>query len=330
MNAKTRISRFIVPSIGIIDKLNSERLFALCEHFSLTRRYGELNNLVEALKDGRNYNPEALAFYSLCDPATNNSEHAVSFLSELGANASPRIRVRSLNVLACKAIHMGDAHKASTLCEIGLRQAELSDPIRLSLLNNQAIALSIAGEHQESLSLISNLVTPASRLTDSLPDIPLTILNSLAVELGEIGKLDEAASLIRHLLISPIAGRYREWAETAQDITEKLSNQRSYIVVSKPDRNPRKRLAKKKNVISLRDRLKTIEMLIKEPGKVLPFPMKDGDDTDIRLAIIDALIENRLDRGTYEIILALARGEVGKTAISKIYAIINPEHGEMK
>lgn len=327
MNAKTRISRFIVPSIEFYDKLNSERLFALCEHFSLTRRYGELNRLTEQLKNGRIQNPEALAFYSLCDPATNNSEHAIRLLFELADNARSEIRARALNILACKAIQKGDTNQALTLNESGLRHTPPNDPLRYYLLNNQAVALSVAGRHQESLTALTRLIDPVTHLAGRLPDIFFTTMNSLAVELGEVGKLDEAASVIPHLLHSPIAGRYPEWDETRQSITEKLSAQRSSITVSQPNPNT---ISAKKNSISQRDRLKAIELLIKEPGKVLPFPMKDGDDTDIRLLIIDALIENRLDRGTYEIILALARGEVGKTAISKIYAIINPEHGEMK
>ncbi|MGH9761745.1 MAG: tetratricopeptide repeat protein [Blastocatellia bacterium] len=161
-------------------------------------------------------------YRAYCLQAKGNVTGGRTLLSKVIGGISSHFKPRAILALATSFFDAGEYAACREIYFEAARAAVGADPLTESqAIRGTAIIAAIDGNHEQSLSILTNLVPVMRFLGDSYPADLYDHFNSIAIELGELGRVEEANRLIDQVLCSPFAKNSPHWLDTKLELASK-------------------------------------------------------------------------------------------------------------
>jgi tetratricopeptide (TPR) repeat protein len=158
-------------------------------------------------------------YEAYCQQQAGQTEASRITLTKVADEAPPGYRERAIVDLGSCSFRAGDLQASAAYFLEAARSARNTDfLIHIEAVRNLAIVRSVDGDHRGALRDLERLHPIIKSLSGHYPSLYHNHLNSLAIEMSQLGRNREANQIISTLLASPIAERYPEWRETAEEI----------------------------------------------------------------------------------------------------------------
>lgn len=221
----------------------SRRLFRLAEIAYGARDYAALKEITAALS-AIPYQPAERAaryYQAILIKRAGDLDRAADLLATIQAP-------RALHTLGTIEECRGNWTEAARLHVEAMRAARGLDVFTVTSARLQLAAIrAVDGDHAGALADFQSMWPTLRTAARAHPHLYPLWCNALAVELGELGRIEEARQAAAIAIASPVADRYPEWLETAEDLHQAEQAGAIVVVKSRQEVKSYKRTAFYKN-----------------------------------------------------------------------------------
>lgn len=275
MTRKNKASKILNPfivSISLNDRLEetARELVTTAIRSQVERDYKTLTNVGKVLCESfPRYELIGLYYQALswCRNGTGGIDEAQAVFEvvaerERDAGMRNRALIALSNVYAVKN-DLDTAQRILTeVCRDSFNRGLLL-PFASSLIAQAWNSLE-CGDLRGALRIFDSVRPVVRSIGKTLPAYELSYLNNYALALSESGQYVQASHLIKEVCRNPIASRFPEWEESAQEIEAKAAPSNLYSMVEFVEKNPSNR----KCAISSLLRRPQIRITLKYPGGI--------------------------------------------------------------
>lgn len=225
-------------------------------------------------------------------------DEAVRTFEQVLEHAPGPYAARSLMSLSCIEAYRGNLERALKLCKeasVIASTCRPQDPLPIFLLRDRAALLSFKGDHRSALRALQAISPSIPILGHQQQAFVLDYYNSLATELQSNGDSLSAQFFAQIATSSPLASRFPEWAETAQEI--EIGLQAKGHRIRRPTPAPSLRTIASNEIIP--PPVIVSEQSERPLAKILPFssqrPVPVPEQGRVRAALIAKLIDDLIE-----------------------------------